>query len=138
MINTKQKSQERGAALVELAIVLPFLLLLLMGTVELGLLFYNQQVLTNSSREGARSGIAHLTENEIIAIVENYCQNRLISFGTVPTVNTAVDGEGGPYAADLTVAVSYGYNFLVPELLGLGTSKQLRAKTIMSMERPIP
>ena len=137
MRNVKQKNPERGAALVELAIVLPFLLLILMGTTEVGLLFYNQQVLTNASREGARSGITHTTESEIIAVVENYCMDRLITFGTMPVINTVVNGEGGSYATDLTVTVSYAYTFLVPELLGLGTSKQLEAETIMSMERTL-
>lgn len=58
-------STERGAALVEFALVFPILLLLLMGIVEFGLLFYNKQVLTNASREGARAGIAYATKTEI-------------------------------------------------------------------------
>lgn len=146
MRNAKQKSPERGAAIVEFAIVLPFLLLLLVGIVEFGLLFYNQQVLTNSSREGARSGIARFDVNsdsvinvsDINSVVESYCDKRLITFGTELPPNTVVDVEGvpypGPYPDKLTVTVDYDYTFFAPALFGFGTSIQLNAETIMRME----
>jgi len=149
MRDINKKSPERGAALVELALVLPLLLLILVGIVELGLLFYNQQVLTNASREGARSGIARFDVNkddifdkdDIIDNIDNYLfleptpnDDRLITFDPVLTVDTVVIGEGGSYAEDLTVTVTYDYTFLVPELLGFGPSMQLTAETVMKME----
>jgi len=53
-MKTKRQS---GQALVELALVLPLLLILAFGIVEFGLLMYNKAVITNASREGARVGI---------------------------------------------------------------------------------
>ena len=47
------RHNQKGAALIEFAIVLPLLLLLVFGAIEFGLLFYNKQVITNASREGA-------------------------------------------------------------------------------------
>ena len=144
MRNFKDKSPERGAALVELAIVLPFLILLLMGIIELGLLFYNQQVLTNASREGARSGIARFDENsddtfnksDIDTVVVSYCQDRLITFGTVPppTIVLSPPLVGMNPGDPLTVTVSYDYTFFVPKILKLGTGMELTAETVMSME----
>lgn len=137
MRNVKKKDLERGAALVEFAIVLPFLLLLVIGLVEFGLLFYNQQVLTNSSREAARAGIAHLTENEIKDIAVQYCNDRLITFGVQQNLDTAdvlVDGELGSYPDILKVTINYGYTFLFPKLIGLGTGLQLKAETFMNTE----
>ena len=149
MRDIKEKNPERGAALVELAMVLPLLLLILVGIIELGLLFYNQQVLTNASREGARSGIARFDVNkddifdkdDIIDNIDNYLfleptpdDDRLITFDPVLTVKTEVEGEEGSYAEDLTVTVTYDYTFLVPELLGFGPSMQLTAETVMKME----
>lgn len=136
MKSNNRKSVEHGAVIVEFALLLPILLVLLVGTTEIGLLLYNKQVLTNASREGARAGITHLNENEIKTIVVNYSQNRLITFGVGPNVisdNVDVDGELGNYSEDLTVTVSYDYSFLVPKLLGLGTSMQLNAETVMKM-----
>jgi hypothetical protein len=137
MRNINRKNPERGAVVVEFALVLPLLMFLLMGMIEFGLLFYNQQVLTNASREGARAGIAHLTENEIKTIVVDYSQARLITFGAGPNVianDVTVDGELGSYPENLTVGVEYSYTFLVPELLGFGTSMHLNAETVMNME----
>ena len=122
--------------------MLPFLLLLLMGIIELGLLFYNQQVLTNASREGARSGIARFDENsdgifdesDIFDVIDNYWNNRLITFGAVPVVNKTADGEEGAYGVVLTVTVGCDYTFLVPELLGFNPTIPLSAETVMQME----
>ncbi|TQJ51679.1 TadE family protein [Phycicoccus sp. SLBN-51] len=46
--------RDRGAAAVEMAIVLPMLLLVIGGLVDFGRAFYLQAVITNASREGAR------------------------------------------------------------------------------------
>lgn len=151
MKNINPKKTERGAALVELTMVLPFLLLLLMGIVEFGLLFYNQQVLTNSSREGARAGIA-LTgkvlddkaivttndfSNEVNSIVQKYCLDHLITFSGSQVPGTTVVGALSTHPAALTVTVTYTYTFLIPDLLNLDTNMQLSASTVMNMERTL-
>ncbi|OQY25064.1 MAG: hypothetical protein B6I37_02335 [Desulfobacteraceae bacterium 4572_35.2] len=131
MMKMKQVKNNHGAALVEFAIVLPLLLLLLVGMIEFGLLFYNKQVLTNASREGARAGIARV--GNISAIVDDYCRDRLISFSSSSAVDTDVDGEGGAFNADLVVTVKYNYDFMLPSLLGFGTQMELSAVTVMKM-----
>ena len=126
----------RGVAAVEFAICLPILILLVCGSIEFGLLFYNQQVITNASREGVRAGIvAETTNGDIEDIVENYCNGKLINLngasgsseletGSV-VISTVVD--------DLTVSVTYDYNFLFAGILGF-TDKTLYAQTTMRME----
>jgi Flp pilus assembly protein TadG len=47
---------ERGANLVEFALVLPLLVLLLAGVADFGRAFNNYIIITNASREGARYG----------------------------------------------------------------------------------
>ncbi len=49
------RRSERGANLVEMAIVTPILLLLLAGLVDLGRAFYSYIIIANSAREGARA-----------------------------------------------------------------------------------
>ena len=53
----KYRFSQRGASAVEFALILPLLIVLTFGIIEFGLLMYNQQVLTNAAREGARYGI---------------------------------------------------------------------------------
>ncbi len=45
---------QRGVIATELAIVLPFLLILFLSIVDLGMLIRNHQILENAAREGAR------------------------------------------------------------------------------------
>ena len=126
---------KRGVAAVELAICFPILLLLVCGSIELGLLFYNQQVITNASREGVRAGIVAETVNaDIIQIVENYCSGKLINLNGANALQagsvtvSAPDGDN-----DLTVRVIYDYNFLFAGILGFNQTT-LFAQTIMRME----
>jgi len=72
---------------VEFVLVLPLLLIILFGIIEFSVLMYDKAVITNASREAAREWIEYRptkkTFTEIDNIVQNYCQNRLITFGTV-------------------------------------------------------
>ncbi len=48
--------RERGSVVMEMALTLPVLLMMVAGTIDIGLLFWEKEVLTNASREGARAG----------------------------------------------------------------------------------
>jgi Flp pilus assembly protein TadG len=70
---------QAGNATVELALVLPFLLLVIAGIVDLGMLYWEKHVLTNAAREGARAaarsgvgGAAGLRQSEVENIVYQY------------------------------------------------------------------
>lgn len=53
--STRQRKvqRSRGQALIEFALVLPILLLLILGAMDIGRLFTTKIVLTNAAREGA-------------------------------------------------------------------------------------
>lgn len=53
-MSTRSGRRERGAVAVEMAIVLPLLLLIIAGMIDLGRLFFVQTMVTNAAREGAR------------------------------------------------------------------------------------
>lgn len=135
------KGRRRGQSLVEFVLILPVLLILLFGIIEFGLLLYNKQVITNASREGARYGIVSRSPrrsvDEIRAVVNDYCGNHLVTSGsTVPTTTVDPDPTGGVFGDDLTVTVTFHYDFFalpsfITSLLG-GTD--LRAQTTMKYE----
>ena len=134
---------QNGASAVEFALILPLLILVVFGIIEFGLLLYNQQVITNASREGARAGIVvgldrPINEHETIShnTAFNYCSNHLVTFSDnpsplsispPPTSGAAISGD------DLTVTVTYLYDFLILSNLGIGPVT-LDAKTIMKLE----
>jgi len=54
MKQQRQRSKERGQSLVELALILPFLLLLLISVVEIGFAFRSYLITMAANREGVR------------------------------------------------------------------------------------
>ena len=109
--------EQKGASAVEFAILLPVLILILFGTVEFGLLLYNQQVITNASREGARAGIVaqtpRVTKEQIETVVLNYCGTNLVTFGAYDDPSVNVPPGATKFGDDLTVTVKFKYTFLV-------------------------
>jgi Flp pilus assembly protein TadG len=116
-----RRQAQQGAAAVEFALVLPILLLVFFGMVELSLALYDKAILTNASREGARAGIVlsspKMTDAQIRAVVLNYTNGSLISLGTTtaPTV-TVSQSSPASFPNPLRVTVSYTYKGL-----GVGT-----------------
>jgi Flp pilus assembly protein TadG len=132
---------QNGASAIEFAIVLPVLVLLIAGIMEFSVFLYDQAVITNASREGARAGIVFsdppISDAEIEAVVNNYCTGHLITFGAAPGATTSVSRAGSGSAGDpLTVSVNYHYDFLViPNFLSSLTGGiELTGQTVMRME----
>lgn len=140
----KYLKNQNGASAVEFAILLPVLVALVCGVIEIGMLLYNQQVLTNASREGARAAIIgecadRLTNEQIGTIVTDYCTGRLVSLGganTPPTTTVTPSPSGctSGVGDDVSVTAQYTYTFLVPAVLGFGPTRLLSAATVMKME----
>ena len=61
------RRQRRGAALVELAIAMPLLLLLLLGIIEFGMIMHAQVMLDQGAREGARTAALGRLRDEVVA-----------------------------------------------------------------------
>ncbi len=125
----------KGGSAVEFAICLPILLILLGGSIEFGLMFYNKQVITNASREGVRAGITgDETVHDIKNIVLTYCNGELINLNGANELQADLVTVSGPDGNnDLTVSVTYNYDLLFAGIFGLN-QKALSAQTIMRME----
>jgi len=140
--------KKRGASAVEFAIILPVLVLLVFGIIELSFALYDQAMITNASREGARFGIVYrvpvVTDAEIASVVNNYLGTRLITFGgrrspsssPVSGATVIVTRTGVSPGNNLRVRVGYTYSFLVlPKFTpGLGGGINMAAETVMRME----
>jgi Flp pilus assembly protein TadG len=149
-------SGERGAALVELAMVLPLLLVVIAGIVDFGLAFQRYEIVANAAREGARLG-SKADSYDAAAVkqrVRDYVKEALnitnasdldavVPVGsisvTAPTVNVPV--SSGTVALTATrVDVFYHHQFmLMRPIFGLinkawGQSITLKATSVMSVE----
>ena len=63
----QRKSGDRGASLVEFALVLPVLTLFLFGIVQFGIVYDRQQSINSGAREGARLGALDITTMDDIS-----------------------------------------------------------------------
>jgi Flp pilus assembly protein TadG len=129
--------REEGAAAVEFALVLPLLILILFGIIEFGFVLYDQEVITNASREGARFGIVigspRPSLSQIQGVVNTYLTNAGLNAGNA---TVSVSGAQGASGTDLTVSVTYPYTFIVlPNFAAsLSDTLNLSAATLMKLE----
>jgi Flp pilus assembly protein TadG len=93
------RDRRRAAAAVEMAMVLPPILILLLGIWEVGRMVEIQQILANAAREGARqASTGQLTNQQVEQVVVQY-----LNAAGVPTTHVNVTGSGGPQmVTDLT------------------------------------
>ncbi len=85
---------ERGAAVVELAIVSPLLFAMLFGIIEVGWLFTVQHTMVNASREGARIGILQgATVGEIEATTRDFLEPMGIADQVTINITEATVGD---------------------------------------------
>lgn len=130
-------TEASGASAVEFALVLPLLLLLILGMVEFGTLFYRQAIISWSSREAARTGIVLVTPKPTARQVEAVVSSVLSKAGLgMGTAAVTVTGAGGAFGTDLTVLVESPYRFqFLPALApGMPSSVTLRGRTVMKNE----
>ena len=82
------RKSEKGASLVEVALVLPLLLTLAIGLAEIGFLVIDYVTVTNAARSGARTGAALAkdagTDQAILNVVEEDLCN--LGFGSAVVV----------------------------------------------------
>ena len=131
----KGLNSQKGATLVEFAIIANVLFLLLFGMIEFGMYLYNQQVITNASREGARAGIVsadpRISAAEIQQVVNTYCQSYLVTFGGANNPTTVSNpNPDAKFGDPLTVTVTFNYGALFLPFM----NQVMQAQTVMRYE----
>jgi hypothetical protein len=112
--------REKGSLTVEMALAMPVLLFLIAGVIDLSMLYWEKQVITNAAREGARAaakaaddGMA-LTPDLTISGVKSKVQTYLNQFGVKNLDGTSLSLNGtnftytwtGPPDRILTVSLN--------------------------------
>jgi len=96
---------DRGSAAVELAILLPLLLLLVFGVIDFGRMLNTQITLTEAAREGARAAALGFDPNARVARTANGVE-------LSSTVVTACPGDD--LTADAVVVVTHTFRPVTP------------------------
>lgn len=125
----KRLKNEKGQAMVEFALLLPILLILLLGIIDFGWLFYNQLALNNSCREGARFAVVNTGKQNRAELIED----RVISV-TPPQlledleITLTWSNLVQPLQGDITVKLDTQIVVLTP-VLGIFSDEQKRGLT---------
>ena len=106
---------EKGQSMVELALILPIIILILFGILEFGRIFYSYIVITNAAREGARVGAVGSPDSVIIERIREaaplpYAESKLAITRLEPHEDARTPG------IPLTVEVAYDVDLVTPIL----------------------
>ena len=122
--------QRKGQSLVETALVIPILLLILTGIIDFGMLFNNYLVVSNASREGARSAAIGSTDAQINTVVNNVASTL---DPAKLTVNITPDQTAGrSTGSSVVVTVQYKYSMITP-IIGAILPGPIELKTSTTM-----
>ncbi|QEM68883.1 pilus assembly protein [Geobacter sp. FeAm09] len=107
----------RGQALVELALLLPILLLLIFGVIEFGRAFYMKNTLTNAVRHAARKAAVNTSWNQTSirfwtysAVPGSWRSASVITLAQSSPASPPASGSG----ADVTVTAKLKFTTIVP------------------------
>ncbi len=125
-IKPLEKRQSRGQSLVEFALLIPVLMFVLAGVLDLGRAYYSYVMITNAAREGASYGASNPTNIgsdcttpgtiKFAACQEAAGSNFALSASNI-TVTESPDSSSG---SSITVTVSVTFHLATGMILGLG------------------
>ena len=135
------RSNRKGVAAVEFAVIAPLFFALVFGMIEFGRAVMVQQIITNASREGARLAVldvppGELKAPEVKAAVVDYMQRAGITITqdrvTMVPSEPSTAGYGEPVTVSVAIPFSQVSWLPAPWFIGSGT--QLSAETVMRRE----
>ncbi len=129
----KLLAKETGTGLIELALILPLLIMLVLGVFDIGRGYVTYITLENSVREGARWLTTHPRDLDTV----NMARARVLAeAGNIPLTAdeiTITPSQASYQAGDeITVAIDYPYTLMFGAITGLPTA-WLRLETTMTV-----
>lgn len=112
----KMRNEQYGQALIELALVLPILLLLLSGIVEMGRIGYTYMSVNNAARVGARVASIGGSDQQIVTAITQSTPTLNPANLTVQILPSPTQRQSG---AEVTVELSYQVDLVVPIIAGI-------------------
>lgn len=108
--------REEGQALVEMAIVLPLLLLMLFGMMEVGKIYSTSLSMSSIVRDAARSGAVGANDTDIVQLIHDrgvLLAPERLNISISPTLANRQRGQA------LTVKIDYSVPIDVPILMNM-------------------
>lgn len=154
LLNSQRR--ERGQSLVEIAISLPVIILILLGTIDFGMAIFSYAIIRDAAQEGALYGsfnpdnkaeienraryISPQGEDDIFSSPVDLTNKDLIQV-EIKAIGNSCQGTTGGEANSLRVRVRYYYPFLMPfigSIVGSDTIPLTGSATNVILQPPCP
>lgn len=118
-VGRHRRTHARGIVSLEFVLMLPFLLMVMLGIIDMSLLLCDKAVITNAAGAAARQGVVlrstPYTTTQIRNVALAYTQNNLVTGGTATTPTVTPSGSCSTIGSGnaLQVTINYTYNGLV-------------------------
>jgi Flp pilus assembly protein TadG len=110
----RRLSSQRGAELIEFALILPVLLVVMAGILDMGFLFKDWEVVTNAAREGARAAaLPGWVTSDVELRVNKYLAGGGLEGAATTTVAPVTVTVGARTINAVKVTVSYPHAYLI-------------------------
>jgi Flp pilus assembly protein TadG len=131
---THNHKKQKGQGLVEFALILPILLVITIGMLDLGRAFFVTIAIQNATREGARLAARNpgTSDAEVEAVVRAEATGSGLDLGSSLAVTTQRYLSG----SDAVIRVTATYNF--PLILGIIRSTPITITRFTEMLNPFP
>lgn len=130
----KKIKKQNGQAVVEIAIMMPFLLLIIVSIIELGIFFSDYMQLNNAVQYAGDIGKVHGTSNTtIIQALKNQCAGLNINNLAITIIPN--DENNRPNGGWIFIKARYDYRFITPIISSiLGNPYPMTAYTTRRIE----
>ncbi|MPM26045.1 hypothetical protein SDC9_72546 [bioreactor metagenome] len=123
------RRSEKGQGMVEFIFVLPFLLLLLFGMAETGMILNAKITATQAAREGARSSVILPEGSDYVGEAESNVATYMTNIG-----KSSGYSANAEVLADDALSVTVIYEYIPSFIPGLPNLLQLESTVIMRIE----
>jgi Flp pilus assembly protein TadG len=126
MLGRTTNSNERGAAAVEMALVLPILLLLVFGIIEFGFIFNRYISVTHAAREGVRQ-LALGVEPADAELKAEQATGDVVSEDVSDAIACTASEDPAQNEVQMQCTTNYKLNlFVIDSTIGLSSTARMR------------
>ena len=133
IVSLRKRLQRRGGAMVEMAVIIPVLLVFLLGSVEIGRAVMVKHVLEEAARAGCRVAVAEYSDKADVTDIVKSAMDMADLTGYTVTVSPDPPTELGPFeTVSVNVSVPYtDVSWFAPSFM---TDKTLTGVCVMPAE----
>ena len=125
----KHRKAEKGQSLLEFALIVPILLVILAGVLDLGRLYYAYVSVTDAAAEGASYAAIHPQANARAEVLQR-AQEASGALVQIDPTMVQIDCPAIAAGAPITVTVSYSFTVATPLLNVIVPTGELRLRAV--------